>query len=296
MINRESSIFIQSVSWIILAAILGGCSRYFGPGNPTPIPDLAYTQAAQTIIADLTENAPENTPTLSPAVPTDTQAAIQTPLATSTPSPTETPLPSPTSTPMPPDTEMPTATQVAGRLVYEDDFSKESGWAQQQNDSWSMGYANGGYFIEVNITDAPIWSVRNQELEDGLLEVDASRSQGPASGYYGLVCRHLNGDNYYTLVVSDEGPFGIGIVEDGEKLRFLQEGIAPPEVLNPAGTPNRLRADCVGTTLSLYANGVKLAEVQDSTFDAGDSGLLAGTWKETGLLVVFDNMIARSPE
>ena len=296
MINRESSIFIQSVSWIILAAILGGCSRYFGPGNPTPIPDLAYTQAAQTIIADLTKNAPENTPTLSPAVPTDTQAAIQTPLATSTPSPTETPLTSPTSTPMPPATEMPTATQVAGRLVYEDDFSKESGWAQQQNDSWSIGYANGGYFIEVNITDAPIWSVRNQELEDGLLEVDASRSQGPASGYYGLVCRHLNGDNYYTLVVSDEGPFGIGIVEDGEKLRFLQEGIAPPEVLNTAGTPNRLRADCVGTTLSLYANGVKLAEVQDSTFDAGDSGLLAGTWKETGLLVVFDNMIARSPE
>ena len=296
MINKISSISILSASWIILAAILGGCSRFFGPGNPTTVPDLAYTQAAQTIIAGLTENAPEKSSTPTSEAPTSTLAATQTPLATSTPLPTETPLPSPTSTPVPTATEMPTATQVAGRLVYEDDFSKESGWAQQQNDDWGMGYANGGYFIEVNITDAPIWSVRNQELEDVLLEVDASRSQGPASGYYGLVCRHLNGDNYYTLVVSDEGPFGIGIVEDGEKLRFLQEGIAPPEVLNPAGTPNRLRADCVGNTLTLYANGVKLAEVQDSTFDAGDSGLLARTSKETGLVVLFDNMVARSPE
>ena len=296
MMNKKSNYGTLLFLGLLLMALLGGCSRYFGPGNPTPIPDLAYTQAAQTIIAELTENAPENSPTPTPEAPTSTIAATQTPLATSTPLPTETPLPSPTSTPVPPAIEMPTATQVAGKLVYEDDFSKESGWAQQQNDEWGMGYANGGYFIEVNITDAPIWSVRNQELEDVLLEVDASRSQGPASGYYGLVCRHLNGDNYYTLVISDEGPFGIGIVEDGEKLRFLQEGIAPPEVLNPTGTPNRLRADCVGNTLSLYANGVKLAEVQDSTFDAGDSGLLAGTSKETGLLVLFDNMVARSPE
>ncbi len=171
----------------------------------------------------------------------------------------------------------------------------ETGWAQQHNESWSMGYANGGYFIEVNITNAPIWSVRNQELDDSILEVDAYRSQGPVSGYYGLVCRHVNGDNYYTLAISDDGSFGIGIVENGEKLLFLQQGVAPPDVLNPAGTPNRLRADCVGTTLTLYANGVKLAEVQDSTFDSGESGLLAGTLKEAGLSVQFDNLVARSP-
>jgi hypothetical protein len=45
----------------------------------------------------------------------------------------------------------------------------------------------------------------------------------------------------------------------------------------------------------LYANGVKLVEVTDDTFDAGDSGLLAGTRSEAGLRVLFDNLAARVP-
>jgi hypothetical protein len=200
-----------------------------------------------------------------------------------------------TSTQPPTATLLPSATALAGTLLYEDDFSTEFGWAEQQNEDWSIGYAQGGYFIEVSISHAPVWSVRNQEFDDIRLEVDASRQEGPESGYYGLVCRHISGDNYYILVISDDGFFGIGLVEDGEKLRFLQQGTVPSGVLKPAGSPNRLRADCVGTTLALYANGVKLSEVQDTTFDSGESGLLAGTLEEPGLVVLFDNLVARSP-
>ena len=278
------------LSCSVAVAILASCTPFVQPATSTPVPDSLYTQAAETIIADLTKLAPAHTPTLPPAFPTDTPV-----VPTSTPMPTATLPPSPTSTQPPTQAALPTATQLVGTLAYEDDFSTETGWVQQQNDSWSMGYAQGGYFIKVNITNAPVWSVRNQDFEDIRLEVDAYRSQGPVTGYYGLVCRHVNGDNYYALVVSDDGFYGIGLVEKGEKLRFLQEGIAPPDLLKPAGTPNRLRADCVGTTLSLYANGVKLAEIQDDTFDAGETGLLAGTRKEAGLQALFDNLVARSP-
>jgi hypothetical protein len=158
-----------------------------------------------------------------------------------------------------------------------------------------MGYSNGGYLISVDLTFAPIWSIRNQDFDDISLEVDAARTAGPQDGYYGLVCRHLDGENYYTLVVAENGFVGIGIVEDGEKLRFLQEGVAPDGVLKPEGTPNHLRADCIGDSLVLYANGVKVAEVTDATFDSGVSGLLAGTLKEAGLRVLFDNLTARVP-
>jgi hypothetical protein len=180
-------------------------------------------------------------------------------------------------------------------LVFEEDFSEDSSWAELEGDGWSIGFSSRGYLISVDISHAPIWSVRNQEFEDVSLEVDAARIAGPQDGYYGLVCRHLDGDNYYALVIGDDGFFGIGIVEQGEKLRFLQEGIAPPEVLMPAGTPNLVRADCIGNSLILYANGVKLAEIADDTFDAGDSGLLAGTRKGAGLQVLFDNLAARIP-
>jgi len=205
------------------------------------------------------------------------------PQPSSTPQPTPTPLPSSTSTPLP------TGTPDLGTLVYADDFSKDSGWVTEDNDSWSMGYTNGGYEIHVNISNAPIWSVRNQEFSDVRLEVDAVQTSGPENGYYGLVCRHLSGDNYYALVIGSDGFFGIGLVENGDKIRWLQEGIAPAGLFQPGEGAFRIRADCVDNILSLYANGQKLAEVLDDTFDAGDTGLLAATRKESGVAVLFSN-------
>jgi hypothetical protein len=184
---------------------------------------------------------------------------------------------------------MPTATPNLGNLVYSDDFSEESGWNTEANDSWSMGYANGGYQIVVDITNAPIWSVRNQEFSDVRLEVDAVQTAGPATGYYGLVCRHISGEDYYAFAIGGDGFFGIGLVENGEKLRWLQEGVAPAGIIQPGNAVNRIRADCVGDTLSLYTNGQKLAEVLDDTFAAGDTGLLTATRKESGVAVLFSN-------
>jgi hypothetical protein len=279
----------------LLVAFIAGCSQLVGPTSPTPVPEQAYTQAAETILAGLTQNAPTGTATSIPVLPSDTPAHTQTPQPTITPLPSATPAPSNTPTHPASATLLPTATQIIGTVLYEDDFSDQVGWAEQENDDWGMGYAQGGYFIEVSISHAPVWSVRNQEFEDILLEVNASRSQGPENGYYGLVCRHVDGANYYALVVSDDGFFGIGLVEDGEKLRFLQEGTAPAGVLNPASSPNQMRADCVGTRLSLYVNGIKLAEVQDDTLDSGESGLLAGTLEQPGLVALFDDLVAYSP-
>ena len=273
----------------LLVVLLTGCAVFGGQGSPTANPESVYTQAAQTIIAGLTQEAPRATPTMLSPLWTETPVPTQPVLPTSTAVPSETP--APTETP----TALPTATEVIGTLVFEEDFSAGSRWAELEGDGWAIGYSNGGYLIAVDITHAPIWSIRNQEFTDISLEVDAARTEGPQAGYYGLVCRHSSGEDYYALVIGDDGFFGIGIVEAGEKLRFLQEGTAPPGVLKPAGTPNRIRADCIGDHLVLYANGVKLAETTDITFDSGDSGLLAGTRSEAGLRVLFDNLVARLP-
>jgi hypothetical protein len=119
-------------------------------------------------------------------------------------------------------------------------------------------------------------------ISDVRLEVDAVQTSGPENGTFGLVCRHLSGDDYYALVIGSDGYFGIGLVENGDKIRWLQEGSAPAGLIKPGEAANRIRADCVGNILSLYANGQKLAEVLDDTFAAGDTGLLAATRKESG--------------
>ncbi len=285
---KLSPIHFSTIIGLMLLSTTG-CAQIFPTQAPTDFPDAAYTQAAVTVIAALTQNAPPTLPATSTPEPTQTQVVTETPLPTNTPLPTATTLPSPTPT------SPATPTLDAASLLYFEDFSGDSGWVEQSEEGWSMGQVDSGYSIHVKISHAPIWSIRNQEFSDVRLEVDAARVEGPLDGYYGLVCRHIDGDNYYTLVISSDGFFGIALREDGEKLRFLVEGKDEAGIILSGTASNHLRADCVGSTLSLYANGQKLVEVQDSSLESGDTGLLVGTLKDPGLRVLFSNYAIYNP-
>ena len=84
----------------VLAASLVSCST-----APTPAPTVdaqptfnaIYTQGAQTMVANLTMNAPTSTP-VTPVTPTSTPTLTSTPAPTSTPQPSNTPGPTETPT------------------------------------------------------------------------------------------------------------------------------------------------------------------------------------------------------
>ncbi|HEX9617476.1 MAG TPA: hypothetical protein VGA03_08660 [Anaerolineales bacterium] len=276
---------------------MSACGLVGTPQVPTPFPDSAYTAAAQTIIAQITETALAAPPTPGPSETTaaDTPVApTQTPTAeaTGTLQPTDTPEieDTPTGTPEPGTTSVP-----PGRLVFEDDFSDEGSWFTDQGDNFGFEYAQGGYRIYVNILNATIWSIRERDTSDVRLEVDGQRTSGARDGYYGLVCRHQDEEeSYYALVVAEDGSYGIGKSEDGE-FEFIETGTAESGVIRDGDEPNRVRADCIGDTLSLYANGQKLLEVQDDDFDSGFVGLVAGTRLTGEITVLFDNFAIYEP-
>ena len=58
---------------------------------------------------------------------------------------------------------------------------------------------------------------------------------------------------------------------------------------------NHLRADCLGNTLSFYVNDIQIALTDDADFTEGDVGLLAGTFGEGGLDLLFDNFVVLQP-
>jgi hypothetical protein len=47
--------------------------------------------------------------------------------------------------------------------------------------------------------------------------------------------------------------------------------------------------------VSLYVNGEQLAQVQDARLTHGDVGLLAGSFDDPGVDVIFDNFVAIQP-
>ena len=270
--------------WIVVLLFLlplAGCN--LPRGMPAPATDtvLIYTQAAETLSVQLTAQIPSTSASQLPGLPTAEQPA-QTVQASFTATLTTTATPTPSLTPTPPAV-----------LIFEDDFSDENNWYTEQNKRFSLELTDGGYKISINIKNAPIWSTRDQSFDDVVVEVDTLHLAGAKTGYAGLVCRHQDGDNYYALVISSDGAFGIAKMEGGE-FEFIQEGVDPSGVIK-SGSANRLRAGCIGETLSLYANDQLLLQVQDDDIADGAVGLLAVSRMETPFEAFFDNFAIYQP-
>jgi len=58
---------------------------------------------------------------------------------------------------------------------------------------------------------------------------------------------------------------------------------------------NRLRAECVGSTLRLSVNGELLTEVTDPDFPVGDIALVAISFEPEPVTVEFDNFLISEP-
>jgi hypothetical protein len=242
------------------------------PGEETP--GLVDTRAAQTIAFDQTQRAPTSTPTIRPTrelrTPTPTYTVIVTPTNTLEPTP------------------LPTA-------LFSDDFSSNTGWASEDHEGYSYGLAKGGYFISVDIPKATIWSAKSIEASDISLETQATQLEGPDNAYYGVMChRQRDGFNYYILVISSNGSYGIGKVTNGS-LQFIQEGVDESGIIQRGGASNLITGDCIADKLTLSVNDQVLLEVVDDQYASGTIGLVAGLREGEGLYVLFDYFIAREP-
>ncbi len=197
--------------------------------------------------------------------------------------------------PQPTPTHAPTMTIAPGALIFEDDFSDPgSGWERRAAAEGIMDYNAESYRIIANVPQTNFWSTAKRDLVDVRLEVDEGKLAGPDENRVGLVCRYTK-ENYYFFIISHDGFYAIGLFQDGQTSLLGQSEMQTHEIINRGTSVNHLRADCVGGTLTFYVNGQKLAEVEDATLTHGDVGLLAGSFSQPGVDILFDNFVAIQP-
>jgi len=122
-----------------------------------------------------------------------------------------------------------------------------------------------------------IWSIREKDYSSVAIEVDGTRLEGSDDSYFGVVCKLVDeGDNYYALVIGDNGFYGFGLMEEGE-FEFLESGIDETGIIDRGlGETNRIRGVCNGNHYMIYANGELLLELWDDTQEEGVVGLVVG--------------------
>ncbi|MBT3337508.1 MAG: hypothetical protein HN855_00055 [Anaerolineae bacterium] len=185
---------------------------------------------------------------------------------------------------------------LPGDTLFADDFSINTGqWVNLVNDGGVMGYDASGLRFFVREAGLNYWSTPGMNFRDTRLEVDALRYAGPVENRIGLICRYRDDLNFYFFVISTDGYYAIGKVKDGVQALLGQDAMRYSSAIETGVAINHLRAECQGSSLRFYVNDAPVALVDDLDFSEGDVGLLAGTFEEGSLDVLFDNFKVVQP-
>lgn len=184
----------------------------------------------------------------------------------------------------------------AREILFEDDFEDvASGWNRVAATSGESDYADGMYRILVNDTNLDIWAQPGLTYTDAIIEVDAIKVGGERNNRFGIVCRVVSPTNFYALMISSDGFYGIGKVNGDQFSLIGMKAFQPAGAILQGSAFNHIRADCIGDTLTLYVNGLKIAEAKDSEYPYGDVGLMAGSYESAGVDIRFDRFIVTKP-
>ena len=184
-----------------------------------------------------------------------------------------------------------------GQILYEDDFSNSrSGWGMMERAGGDIEIAYGGMLFSVDLPNFMFWSVTGKNFSDTMVEVDAVLVEGPVDNAIGVVCRYQDDENFYGFIISNDGYYGIFKYLNGSMVMSTEDGnLGFSEAIRQGGVVNHIQAVCQGNTLSLLVNDSLLAAVIDDSFTEGKVGLLAGSYDEPGVIVLFDNFKVVQP-
>jgi pectate lyase len=191
------------------------------------------------------------------------------------------------------------STGSSSKVLFQDKFTDtSSGWDHASSTDGSTDYQNGAYRINVLTPNVSLWANPSKKFQsDVSVEVDAAKSGGPDDNAFGVICRYQDAKNFYKFYITSDGYAGISKEANGDTTVISSSDgkIQQVDHINQGSATNHIRADCVGSNLTLYANGSEIASASDSSFTGGDVGLIARTYDTAGTDILFTNFVVSKP-
>ncbi len=182
------------------------------------------------------------------------------------------------------------------QVLYQEDFSDpNSGWPEAADADKAAAYQDGQYLMQAFTASQDVWAHPGESFSDVSIEVDATKFSGPDNNDFGIICRFVDDSNFYFLIVASDGFQVIGKYDNNEIVYLSADEMQVSDAVKQGSATNHLRADCVGSTLTLYVNGQQVSSATDTSFTSGDIGLTVGTFADPNAAVTFDNFVVFEP-
>lgn len=291
-------IIVLSVSILFT---LGACTLP-APGVQAPTAIVAETDTPESV-----EAAPSNTPETA-AQPEVTDTALPPTEAPPSATPTKPPLPSETPTPTQgepqPEQSQPTNTQPAPTAsttpadIY--DPSKTYGEPDYENpmefpNYWEWATAGTSTlpnteYIRLQFDDGNLlvtgkrfnwstWWFSAHYVRDGFIEMTYNTEECSGEDAYGMIFRgppHKAGVSYgYIVFLTCDGQFGMYRLDDADpwQVEDLVEVQSSSAIDSGSDLENVIGVRLNGDQFTIYANGIRVAQVEDDTFENGRLGV-----------------------
>ena len=309
---------------------VGGVPQNLPVSTPTLSPVEVQTQINQLLTTLPTSTGEPALMTATPglpALPVDTATATTLPPATATsaPVPTETAaatIAAPTATIAPTGTTAPTAAATAaptqptgptftpapgdprtrlGAPTATDPMDNATTWVWPTGvDQYTTTAFSGGYQTVTALTTTDGWRMANPTGEPfGNIYLEATFRTGACTGsdHYGLIARVpvlVQPTQGYLFEFTCDGKYTVrrwdGEVSPKGVMKRLVDWKASSAIATGPNQVNRMGVMLVGSRLMLYANGVLLADVQDTLFPSGNFGVMLGSQNQKGFSIQVDSM------
>lgn len=286
----KESLFISM--FIIAGFVLAACNLSAAT-EPAPIDQsAAYTIAAQTIIAQYTQEAGQQTPM---ATESGQEPATDTPPGPSaSPTPTESPTAtqaSPTATQTTSPSPVPTATLSTGdpktglgEPAFIDTFDSDANWSLYTDDHVSFTVRDSNMVMVAFEPERYTgWTITWPQISDFYLEITAEQQQCSGLDHYGMIFRTERDDEDYVgyfFGISCDGQYYLSNW-DGSRYVPLIDWTPSDAILTGSDQTNRIGVMAEGNRISLYANGKLMKEFNDDTYQEGRFGVGIGSVNTT---------------
>ncbi len=207
------------------------------------------------------------------------------------------PVPAKTGTPV--TTTDPTQAPISkGQVLFSDSFTVKSELWPIYSDSHGIAYYYDGSFRVKHraIYSKPEICVLHRSFENFILEIDTSLIEPGKDSWVIIACRTDYWGNGYQFMISPDGNYAIVVQYNTKSQEFLRDPSFSEHLKTGKRAINRIRIECIGSDISLYANENLLAEFEDDTYTSGALGLGLLTASGTNTAeAMFDNLIITAP-
>ena len=177
-----------------------------------------------------------------------------------------------------------------------DTFDSESNWSPYSDDSVIFEIDEGkAVMIAPQPNNSFRFMLTYPDLTDFYLQADFETvSACSQKDRYGLVVRTTrdeggNYSSYYIFGISCDGSYYLS-VSDNEGQTTLIDWTPDPAIKSGPNQSNNIGIRMEGDRIVLFANGERLAEINDGTYTEGKFGMFIGSTNTTDFTVEVDDM------